>query len=74
VYDRIEAEGRLLPDFALTNAAVGNMLGSLRVKEITLHPRFVASLMNFGASAELTFRDAEIAFGKEGRAVLSADR
>ena len=71
-YDRIEAEGRLLPDFALTNAAVGNMLGSLRVKEITLHPRFVASLMNFGASAELSFRDAEIAFGKEGRAVLSA--
>ena len=71
-YDRIVADGRFLPDFVLTNAAVGNMLGSLRVKEIVLHPRFVASLLNFDATAELSFRDAEIAFGKEGRAALSS--
>ena len=67
-YDRIEADGRFLPDFVLTNVAVGNMLGSLHVKEIVLHPRFVASLLNLGATAELSFQDAEIAFGKEGRA------
>ena len=71
-YDRIEADGRFLPDFVLTNASVGNMLGSLRVKEIVLRPRFVASLLNLGATAELSFQDAEIAFGKEGRAALSA--
>lgn len=71
-YDRIEADGRFLPDFVLTNVAVGNMLGSLHVKEIVLHPRFVASLLNFGATAELSFQDAEIAFGKQGRAALSS--
>lgn len=71
-YDHIEVRGRVLPDFVLANASVGNMLGSLRVKEIVLHPRFVASLLNFGASAELSFRDAEISFGKEGRTVVSA--
>ncbi len=71
-YDRIGVDGPFLPDFVLTNAAVGNILGSLRVKEIVLHPRFVASLLSLGASAELSFRDAEIAFGKEGRAALSA--
>ncbi len=71
-YDRIGADGRFLPDFVLTNAAVGNMLGSLHVKEIVLHPRFVASLTNLGATAELSFRDAEITFGKEGRAALSS--
>ncbi len=70
-FDRVEARGRFFPDFVVTNVVLGNMLGGIRVRELVLTPRALQSAVNLGASAELSFRDAEITFGKDGRAAIS---